>query len=160
MPHSFFRTTPLSLTLAPSTTSFLIKLPHSSPPYNSVSFTAPPYTSSEMDAPVGTKTKIISTPPTACVKNIGMHNATCANFTDTFSGTVPNIAASIVAPIAERSPDNARTRRSPSLFSLPAYRRSPNAEAHPHATSPLLTTDYSQIIPSPSSTPLQQASMW
>jgi len=84
---------------------------------------------------------------------IGTHNATCASYTSTFSGTVHNTAASTVAPIVERNPDSVRTRRHPSPFSPPAYRRrSPNDEAHPHATFPLPIMDYSQTIPSPSST--------
>jgi len=139
MPRSSFGTALLSLILTPSTTNFSTKSRRFSPPHNKVSSTAPPYTSSEMDALAGTKTKDTLIPLTAHMKSIGTHNATCANCMDISSGTVPNIAASIVAPIAERSPDNARTR-------------SPNDEALPHTTFPLPTMDYSQIIPSPSST--------
>jgi len=152
MPHSSFRTAPPLLTLTPLITNFSTKLPHSSPPHNKVSSTALPCVSLEMDELAGTKTKDVSTLLTARVKNTGTHNATCANCMDTFNGIVPNTTASTVAPIVERSPDNARTKRSPSPSSPPAYRRSLNDKTHPHTTFQLLITEYSQIIPSPSST--------
>ena len=149
MPRSSFRTAPPSQTLAPSTMNFSTKSLHYSPPRNKVSSTTPPCISSEVDVPAIMKTRNVSTPLTNHMKNTGTHNVTCASSTDTFSGIVPNTAASTVVPVVDGSLDTARTRRSPSPFSPPAYRRNPNDEPHPHETFPLPIMDYSQIIPSP-----------